>query len=277
MKRLLVLALVLSACAMSIDTSSIDVSPPIAASEIALDKPTNVGLQIAGDSANTEIVFVTLQYKDGSRWINVAEPSEILLNSTEQIPLDLEPGNYTLRTALWGLKPEPGSEADKVSSEVNIQVIDNVAQLTQVATAFNQRMNTDKNASKALQRCRTSTDIAECMIRFSTLFQDFIWAANDVKDIGAITRLTTDLQPQFSSVMYFHNIVLTKLETAFTKHCLENGTTSTEVDTCSRKLQSKDISTTRKSLKQSLKVFNQLLAAALYETIAYPSTKGLFG
>lgn len=277
MKRLLVLALVLSACAVTIDTSALEVSPPIVPSEIALDKPVNVGLQISGDSNNTEIVFVVLQYKVGSRWINIEEPSEILLNSTEQIPLDLEPGNYTLRTVLWGLKPELGSEADKVSSEVNIQVIDNVTQVEQIATAFNQRLIADENASKVLQRCQTSNDIAECMIQFSTLFQDFIWAANDVKDIGAITRLTSDLQPQFSSVMYFHNIVLTKLETAYTNHCLDGIKTSSAVATCLRKLQSNDISAARKSLNQSLRVFNRLLEAASYETFAYSSTKGLFG
>jgi hypothetical protein len=277
MKRLLVLALVLSACAVTIDTSSIEVSPPIIPSEIALDKPVNAGLEIAGDSTNTEIVFVALQYKDGSRWINLEEPSEILLNSTEQIPLELEPGNYTLRTALWGLQPELGSEAEKVSSEVNIQVIDNSTQLEQIATAFNQRLIADVNASKALQRCQTSTDIPECMIQFSTLFQDFIWAANDVKDIGAITRLTSNLQPQLSSVMYFHNIVLTKLESAYTNHCLDGINSSSAVATCLRKLQSNDISTTRKSLKQSLKVFNRLLETASYETFAYSSTKGLFG
>lgn len=267
MKRLLYFLILLSACAVPADVSNVYVVPPQISPEIALDTPDMAGLSITGTNEITDVMYVGLQYLDGTRWITLYEPIEIVLNDSIEIPVNLEPGIYTLRTGLWGFKPEVNQPPDKVSLETTTRVIDNKSQLTQMLNLWQERLLREEIARTSLESCLKSSSEG-CVIRFIQDFQDFLWASHDVKDVGGITKLTSNLQPQFASFLYFHNIVLTKVEANFLAFCQEMKLDTNSLKACSRKLQTKDIQTKVKSFRQALKVLNGLLMNNSYET--YP-------
>lgn len=264
MKRLFVVALLLTACAVPVDVSGVSIAVPLVSRELALDKPQTVDLAISGTNETTEVHYVALQYQDGTRWISLNDPIEIALNSSIQVPLELNPGSYKLRTALWGFKPEGDVIPDKVSSDALVDVIDNEQQLADLRLLWNERIQTQKQAFKKLARCDGSE---KCIIESLQAIQDFIWASHDLKDSGSITRLTSNLQPQFTSFLYFHNITLGKLEANYLTFCQEMEITASALTTCRNKLQTKDIHKTQKSLKQSLQVLNTLLTNNSYKVI----------
>ena len=276
MKRLLLVLVLLSSCAVAVDLTSVNVALPRVSPEIALDSPELAELSITGTNETTEVMYVAVQYLDGTRWITLDEPIEIVLNDSIEVPLDLDPGTYTLRTGLWGFRPEVNQPPDKASIETKVSVIDNESQLSTILNLWQQRLLREATASKSLQTCLKSSEEG-CVIQFIQDFQDYLWASHDVKDLGGVTRLTSNLQPQFSSFLYLHNIVLTKLEANFLAYCQEMPLDKASLATCSRKLQSKDIQTKLQSLKRALKVLNGLLVNNSYETFAYGETKGLFG
>ena len=278
MKRLVLLSLLLASCAVPLDVSAIEISSPIVASEVSVDKSNSAELRISGTNDTTEVLYVTLQYQDGTRWLNLEEPIEVLLNDSVQVPLELQPGSYSLRTALWGFKPENDATADKVSDIKTITVIDNETQLEGLRSEWQERISSQQRATSAFTSClKRVVSETDCIIRALQDFQDFMWESHDVKDLGGITKLTSDLQPQFSSFLYFHNIVLTKFEASFLTYCQDMKLNQVSLANCSRKLQTKDIQTARKSLRQALKVLNGLLSNTSYQPLAYGETKGLFG
>ena len=278
MKRLLLLLLLLSSCAVAVDVSDVNVAPPQILPEIALDKPTDAQLSISGTNEATDVLYVGVQYRNGTRWVTLNEPVEIVLNDSILVPVNLDPGTYTLRTALWGFKPEAEQEPDKTSIETSLRIIDNTTQLQLISKEWLERNGAMKKVAKTLKDCRGATgDAPECVISFIQDFQDFIWASHDVKDVGGVTTFTANLQPQFSSFLYFHNIVLTKIEANFLAYCQEMSLNKASLISCSQKMQTKDIQIAQKSLKQALKVLNGLLLNNSYEEISYGDTKGLFG
>lgn len=278
MKRLLLLLLLLSSCAVAVDVSDVNVAPPQILPEIALDKPTDAQLSISGTNEATDVLYVGLQYRDGTRWVTLNEPVEIVLDDSILVPVNLDPGRYTLRTALWGFKPEAEQQPDKTSLETSLRVIDNTTQLQLISKEWLERSAAIDKVTKTLNVCRgASEDAAECVISFIHDVQDFIWASHDVKDVGSVATFTANLQPQVSSFLYFHNIVLTKFEANFLTYCQEMNLNKSSLLSCWQKLQSKDIQIAQKSLKQALQVLNGLLLNNSYEKISYGDTKGLFG
>jgi hypothetical protein len=267
MRRLLLTALLLAGCAIPIEVSGISIAVPAVSSELAGDKPHQVMLQISGTNETTEVFYVALQYQDGTRWINLSDPIEILLDSSVEVPLELAPGTYTLRTALWGLKPEGDTAPDKVSSDAMVEVIDNEAQLTDIRALWQERRAREQKAFARLNAC-VAKATEKCSIASIQAVQDFIWASQDVKDQASLIKLTSNLQPQFSSFIYFHNITTTKLEANYLAYCQDRAITQTAVSTCKNKLQTKDIQRIEKSLRQSLKVLNTLLANNSYAVIS---------
>lgn len=264
MKRLLVVTLLLTACAVPVDVSGVSIAVPLVSREIPVDKPHTVDLAISGTNDTTEVHYVALQYQDCTRWISLNNPIEIALNSSIQVPLELSPGSYKLRTALWGFKPEGDVIPDKVSSDALVDVINNEEQLTTLRALWMERNEKEQQAFKRLARCDGSE---KCLIASLQTIQDFIWASHNLKDSGSIIRLTSNLQPQFTSFLYFHNITLSKLEANYLTFCQELKFTSSALSTCRNKLQTRDIQKTQKSLKQSLQVLNTLLTNNSYEAI----------
>ena len=264
MKRIFLVALLLTGCAVPVDVSGVSIAVPLVSRELAVDKPHTVELSISGTNETTEIHYVSLQYQDGTRWISLNDPIEIALNNSVQVPLELTPGSYRLRTALWGFKPEGDVIPDKVSSDALVDVIDNEQQLSLLRTLWSMRIHTQQKAFKKLAACDASE---KCIIASLQAVQDFIWASQDLKDTGSITRLTSNLQPQFTSFLYFHNITLGKLEANYLTYCQDMEFTSSALSTCRNKLQTKDIKKTQKSLQQSLQVLNNLLTNNSYEVI----------
>jgi hypothetical protein len=153
---------------------------------------------------------------------------------------------------------------DKVSSDALVDVIDNEQQLSLLRTLWSMRIQTQQKAFKKLAACDASE---KCIISSLQAVQDFIWASQDLKDTGSITRLTSNLQPQFTSFLYFHNITLGKLEANYLTYCQDMEFNSSALSTCRNKLQTKDIKKTQKSLQQSLQVLNNLLMNNSYEVI----------
>lgn len=278
MKRLLLSLVLLTSCAIPVDVSTINVAPPQIPFEIATDVPPLATLSISGTNEATNVMYVALQYKDGTRWVTLDTPVEIALNDEVQVPLELTPGTYTFRTALWGFKPEEQQQPDKTSLETSLRVIDNTTQLQGISKEWLERNNAMKKVTKSLNDCLgTSKDAPECVISFIQDFQDFIWASHDLKDVGQVTVLTSNLQPQFSSFLYFHNIVLTKIEANFVAYCQEMSLNKAALLSCSQKLQAQDLKTAQTSLKRALKVLNGLLINNSYSKIPYGDTKVLFG
>lgn len=278
MKRLLFTLLLLTGCAVSVDVSNVNVALPSVPSEIALDKPINAKLSISGTHQPTEVLYVALQYRDGTRWVTFDKPVEIVLNDEVSVPLTLDPGSYTIRTALWAFRPEPDQEPDKVSIDTSLQVFDNISELALFTDEWQRRTDAKTNVKTTLNDCRkTSENVQECVISFLQDLQDFIWASHNVKDIGSATSFTSNLQPQFSSFLYFHNIVLTKIEASFLAYCQEMKLDKTSLNLCAEKLQTSEIETALNSLKQSHRVLNGLLLKYSYKPFTYGETKGLFG